>query len=57
VPRPLNVVVQRLQEALASEYPPGTVTITAFDARALLALLDAGPMPDAELPDEIDDGV
>lgn len=47
-----NLAIERLRAALDEEYPPGQVTITAHDARALLALLDGGaaPAPDAHDP-------
>ena len=44
-----NLVLERLKEAVRSEYPPGQVTIRTYDARAILALLDEGPDPG---PDE-----
>lgn len=34
-----NVAIERLRAALEEEYPPGQVTLTTHDARALLALL------------------
>ena len=43
-----NLSVIRLQNALAEEYPPGTVTITSYDARAILALLSEGDAPPPE---------
>lgn len=47
-----NLVLERLRDALASEYPPGQVTIRTYDARAILALFGAGedPGPDSEAP-------
>ena len=45
----INLSIVRLQEALASEYPPGQVTIRVFDAKVILALLGVGPEPP---PDE-----
>ena len=47
----INLSIVRLQEAVASEYPPGQVTIRAYDAKAILALLGVGPEPP---PDEAD---
>lgn len=51
-----NLVLERLQEAIRSEYPPGQVVLRTYDARAILALLgegedpgpDPGPDPEAE---------
>lgn len=40
-----NLAIERLRAALDEEYPPGQVTLTAHDARALLALLDGGAAP------------
>jgi hypothetical protein len=45
----INLSIVRLQEAVASEYPPGQVTIRTYDAKAILALLGVGPEPP---PDE-----
>lgn len=45
----INLSIRRLQEAVASEYPPGQVTIRTYDAKAILALLGVGPEPP---PDE-----
>ena len=50
----MNVVLQRLKEAVRSEYPPGQVTIRTFDARAILALLGEGPDPGPD-PGDPDD--
>jgi hypothetical protein len=53
-----NLSVERLKEALRSEYPPGTVTLRTYDARALLALLGEGadPGPEDDLPDDYEVG-
>ena len=50
----MNVVLQRLKEAVRSEYPPGQVTIRTYDARAILALLGEGPDPGPD-PGDPDD--
>lgn len=49
-----NLVLERLKEAVRSEYPPGQVTIRTYDARAILALLGEGedPGPDEDPDDE-----
>jgi hypothetical protein len=47
----INLSIVRLQEAVASEYPPGQVTLRTYDAKAILALLGVGPEPP---PDEAD---
>jgi hypothetical protein len=49
-----NLVLERLKEAIRSEYPSGTVTIRTFDARAILALLGEGDDP-GEDPDDFPD--
>jgi hypothetical protein len=52
-----TLVLERLKEAVQSEYPPGQVTIRTFDARAILALLGEGgdPGPDDD-PDPCEAG-
>jgi hypothetical protein len=35
------LAIKRIREAIASEYPPGTVTLRTVDARAALAALEA----------------
>lgn len=47
----INLSIVRLQEAVASEYPQGQVTLRTYDAKAILALLGVGPEPP---PDEAD---
>lgn len=36
-----HLAIERLKTAIREEYPPGQVTIRTYDARTLLALLDA----------------
>ena len=53
----INLSIVRLQEAVASEYPPGQVSLRTYDAKAILALLGVGPEPppDEAEPDGEDD--
>lgn len=50
-----NLILERLKEAVRSEYPPGQVTIRTFDARAILALLGEGEDPGPDPGDDPDD--
>lgn len=50
-----NLVLERLKEAVRSEYPPGQVTLRTYDAKAILALLDDGPDPGPEPDEDPDD--
>jgi hypothetical protein len=54
-----NLILERLKEAVRSEYPPGQVTIRTFDARAILALLgegdDPGEDPGDDDPDDFEE--
>lgn len=49
----INLSIVRLQEAVASEYPAGQVTLRTYDAKAILALLGVSPEPP---PDEAEPG-